>query len=224
MGPLAELPAPGLPDRPLLVVPLGSIEQHGPHLPVSTDLIVAEAVAAALADRLGAVLAPGLPVGASGEHRGFAGVLSIGTEALTTVLVELQRSAADWSAGTVLVNGHGGNAEAVAAAVAQLQHEGHRVLAVPCATRGADAHAGRTETSLLLHLRPDMVGPERPIGSTAPIQDLLPALRAGGVAAVSPSGVLGDARGASAEEGARILGDMVDAAESACRGLVAAVR
>lgn len=213
---LDEATSGALPARPLLVVPLGSTEQHGPHLPLSTDALVAAAVAAALADRLGAVLAPVLPFGASGEHQDFPGTLSIGTPALTTVLVELARSAATWAEGLVLVNGHGGNADALAAALALLRAEGHRVTAVHCGVPGGDAHAGRTETSLLLHLRPDLVGEQRPVGATGPIDELLPALRAGGVAAVSPSGVLGDARGASAEEGERLLAAVVDAAAAAC--------
>ena len=95
-------------------MPLGSCEQHGPHLPLGTDTIIATA----LADRLAArcpdiVVAPALAISASGEHAGFPGTLSIGTDTTAAVLVELARSA-DWAAGIVLVNGHGGNADAVA--------------------------------------------------------------------------------------------------------------
>jgi creatinine amidohydrolase len=99
---------------PLIVaVPLGSCEQHGPHLPLDTDTRIAVALADGLAAaRPDVVVAPPLSYGASGEHAGFAGTLSIGLDVMTTVVVELVRSA-DWAAGVVLVNGHGGNHRAI---------------------------------------------------------------------------------------------------------------
>ena len=98
----------------LLAVPLGSCEQHGPHLPLDTDTRIAVALADA-ARRPAApevVVAPAVAYGSSGEHAGFPGTLSIGQAALELVLVELCRSA-DAFAGVVLVNGHGGNAAPV---------------------------------------------------------------------------------------------------------------
>ncbi len=198
----------------VLAVPLGSVEQHGPHLPLDTDTRVATAVAAGLAAaRTDVVVAPALAYGASGEHAGFPGTLSIGTEALTTVLVELGRSA-DAFAGVVLVNGHGGNHDAVRAAVATLTDEGRRVLAWAPRVPDGDAHAGRTETSLLLALDPGAVHRDRAeAGSTAPLATVMADLRAGGVAAVAPNGVLGDPTGANAAEGeallARLVADLV---------------
>src|SRR5271163_2828984 len=80
--------------RRLLVVPVGSLEQHGPHLPLDTDTRIAVAVARrACAGRAGVALAPAFSVGASGEHADFPGTLSIGTEALTACLTELGRHA-----------------------------------------------------------------------------------------------------------------------------------
>ena len=145
-------------DRaPLLAVPVGSCEQHGPHLPLATDAIIAEALAAELAQRRpGVVVGPTLTITASGEHAGFAGTLSIGTAAMSQVVVELVRSA-DWAEGVVLVNGHGGNADAVDHAVATLAAEGRDVLDWWPDVPGGDAHAGRTETSLILALRPELV-------------------------------------------------------------------
>ncbi|MGY1737362.1 mycofactocin biosynthesis peptidyl-dipeptidase MftE [Geodermatophilus sp. SYSU D00684] len=204
MPDLAGAAWPELPARPLLVVPLGSVEQHGPGLPFATDTVVAEAVARA-AD-LDGVLAPALPYGASGEHEGFPGTVSIGTEALTTLLVEYGRSACRWAGRLLVVNGHGGNLDALRRAVPLLRAEGRDAAWSPCGVPGGDAHAGRTETSLLLHVEPASVRSGALVaGVTTPIGDLLPRLRAEGVHGVSPTGVLGDPAGASAEEGARLL-------------------
>jgi creatinine amidohydrolase len=193
----------------LLVVPLGATEQHGPHLPLSTDTDVAVALAARLAARRSdVVVAPALPYGSSGEHAGFAGTLSIGAAATELVVLELVRSA-DAFAGVVLVSGHGGNAGPVASAVTTLRAEGRRVLVWSPRVDGGDAHAGRTETSLLLALQPARVDlGSAAAGEVRPLAELLPALRADGVAAVSPSGVLGDPAGASAAEGEALLASL----------------
>ncbi len=214
---LADRPWPEV-GRPMLLVPLGSTEQHGPHLPLDTDTVVASVVCDALADRLTAdgidvVVAPALGYGASGEHQGFAGTISIGTEALALLLLEYGRSACEWAGRVVFVNGHGGNVEALATAVPRLIAEGRPAAWLPCGTGAAmpgDAHAGRTETSLMLAVAPTRVHADRvEAGDDTPITELLPRLRAGGVRAVSPNGVLGDPRGATAAEGARILDAVV---------------
>jgi creatinine amidohydrolase len=196
-------------DGPTVLVPVGSTEQHGPHLPLDTDARVAAAVAARAAARTNLLVAPAVAYGASGEHEGFPGTVSIGQEALRTLLVELGRSAARWAGRLVFVNGHGGNLPSLVDAVRLLRFEGREAAWFACAA-GGDAHAGRTETSLLLALDPALVRPARPAGSTAPLADLMPALRAGGVAAVSPNGVLGDPAGASAEQGEELLAAMVE--------------
>jgi creatinine amidohydrolase len=197
---------------PLLAVPLGSTEQHGPHLPLDTDTRIATALAAGLARRRDdVVVAPALPYGASGEHAGFPGTLSVGTAALELLLVELVRSASDLCRGTVLVCGHGGNHDAVDAATRRLRAEGRAVLAWMASVPGGDAHAGRTETSLMLALRPGLVRRARATaGDPRPLAELMPRLRAGGVVAVSPNGVLGDPTGARAAEGERLLRGLVD--------------
>jgi creatinine amidohydrolase len=190
----------------ILAIPLGSTEQHGPHLPLETDTCVAVALAASLARRRPDVMvAPALAYGASGEHAAFPGTLSIGQEALELVLLELVRSA-DAFAGVVLVNGHGGNASTVDRAHSRLTAEGRRVMAWSPHGGGGDAHAGRTETSLMLALSPSSVPMDRAEpGATEPLASLLPRLMADGVGAVSPNGVLGDPTGASADEGRALL-------------------
>lgn len=217
---LASSTSPQLSDRAptTLVVPLGSTEQHGPHLPVSTDSLIAEAWADAFAASVGAeelAVAPVLSYGAAGEHQSFAGTLSIGTEALVTVLIEIVRSASARFDRVVFLSGHAGNADALGRAIAQLRHEGHMVDAVLPVLPGADAHAGRAETSLMLHLFPDLVRVDQAsAGATEPVAELLPRLRAGGTAAVSPNGVLGDPTGATAAEGEQLLAHLVAHARS----------
>ena len=193
----------------LLAVPLGSTEQHGPHLPLSTDTDIAVALAERLASqRPLVVVAPALPYGSSGEHAGFAGTLSIGQAALEQVVVELVRSA-DAFAGLVLVSAHGGNAEPLGRAVTTLRAEGRRVVAwMPNSYE--DAHAGRSETSILLALDANRVLIDAAeAGATEPLPELMGALRAGGVRAVSSNGVLGDPTGASAGEGHALLDALV---------------
>lgn len=198
----------------ILLVPVGSCEQHGPHLPLDTDTRIARAVVQGVAARRAdVVVAPPVTFGASGEHQSFPGTLSIGTEALTTVVVELGRSAFPPGGGPyrglVFANGHGGNLWAVRRAVEVLREEGRPVTWWAAAPPDGDAHAGRTETSLLLAIAPEVVRSARPVGNTAPMAELLDAVRAGGVGAVSDSGVLGDATGASPDEGQYLLDALV---------------
>jgi creatinine amidohydrolase len=194
--------------RPLLIVPVGACEQHGPHLPLDTDTRIAAALADSLASKFDEgelLVAPPLTITASGEHASFPGTLSIGAEVMEQVIVELVRSA-DWSAGVVLVNGHGGNRVPVQRAARTLQAEQRKVLAWWPAVDGGDAHAGDTETSMMLALAPDLVRMHRAeVGNLEPLADLLDEMVSGGVRAVSSNGVLGDPRHATAAHGRTLL-------------------
>lgn len=206
MTALAGLSWPAVPTGTTLVLPLGATEQHGPHLPLCTDTVVAEAVAHRLAEAVpGLVVAPTLPYGASGEHETFPGTISLGTVALTSLLVEYGRSACRWADRLLLLTGHGGNAEALGVATLRLRSEGRDVAYASAQPDGIDTHAGHTETSIMLALQPDQVGVDRRAGTIAPLADLLPAIRAGSVRDVSPDGVLGDPTTASAEDGERLV-------------------
>jgi creatinine amidohydrolase len=202
--------------HPLLLIPLGSCEQHGPHLPLDTDTRIAVAVAMAASEgRADVLVSPPITIGASGEHAGFAGTLSIGSDVLSAVLIELARSA-DLFRALVVINGHGGNEPALRRAVSAVAAEGRRMLAWsprPDRTEpiGMDSHAGHAETSLLLHLCPELVVMDRAVvGRREPLPDLWPQLRAEGMAAVSPNGVLGDPTAASAARGAELFRSLVD--------------
>ena len=195
----------------LVAIPVGSTEQHGPHLPFSTDTDVAVALARSLAARRGDVLvAPALPYGSSGEHQAFPGTLSIGPDATELVLVELGRSASETFDRILLISGHGGNAVPVNRAVRRLRSEGRDALAWAPRWQG-DPHAGRTETSVQLALDADRVRLDRAAaGNTSPLASLMPLLREGGVRPVSPNGVLGDPAGAHADEGLRLLAEALE--------------
>jgi creatinine amidohydrolase len=197
--------------RRLLVVPVGSTEQHGPHLPLSTDTDIAVALAHALArEDVGALVAPAVAYGSSGEHGGFAGTLSIGQEATEELLVELCRSASATFERILLLSTHGGNAEPVGRAVQCLRDEG-RDVRVWASRWPGDAHAGRTETSVMLAIAPERVSLEHAVtGNVDDVARLLPRLREAGVRSISPNGVLGEPAGASAEEGRELLRTATD--------------
>ena len=194
----------------LLAVPVGSLEQHGPHLPLDTDTRIAVEVAMRLSrSRPDVVVAPAVAYGASGEHAAFPGTLLINHDVLADLLLELVRSARDAFAGVVVISAHGGNREGLALLQERCRADGDPVLIWAAGVRGGDAHAGRTETSLMLAIEPEVVRMELAVaGSPEPLEALLPRLRAEGVRPISSSGVLGDPQGASAAEGEAMLAAM----------------
>lgn len=217
---LGEMAWPEVPESGLLLVPTGSCEQHGPHLPMDTDTRIAVALAEALADRVdGVTVSPPVGIGASGEHQSFPGTLSIGTLAFETVVIELCRSALPPAGsklprpfgGVVFVNGHGGNIEAFDRAVSLLTDEGRRVCVWHPRVAGGDSHAGATETSILLHLAPEYVRTELiEAGSTARWREIAGVVMTEGLAAVTANGILGDPTGANASDGKLIFDTLVD--------------
>jgi creatinine amidohydrolase len=194
----------------VLAIPLGSLEQHGPHLPLDTDTRIAVELATRLAQaRADIVVAPPVAFGASGEHAAFPGTLLINHAVLADLLVELVRSARSAFAGVVLISAHGGNQEGLTLAGERLLADGDAVLIWTATPRGGDAHAGRTETSLMLAIDPGAVRLDlAEAGCTEPLEVILPKLRAEGVRPISSNGVLGDPDGATAAEGERLLGAM----------------
>ena len=164
-----------LAPQALLVLPVGSTEQHGPHLATGTDALIATAIAARAAEAAARpdaiLLAPALAYGASDHHLPFGGTLSLGISTFQLVLRDLLASAT--SAGikrAFVLNGHGGNAAACAIAVAEASRELGLLAATAMPTDLVDeaeiegpvsGHAGSFETSLVLALEPDRARPDR---------------------------------------------------------------
>ena len=195
---------------PLLILPLGAWEQHGPHLPLDTDtIIINRVVSNVLASEVlidsDIIVAPTISITASDEHHGFAGTLSTGTQALKDSVVAICRSAS-WARGVCIVNGHGGNTDALVAITSALEYENitHSVWSLPSYV-GSDMHAGHTETSLMLHIAPDLIR-DIPLESGTPsASGIVNAMRERGVQGISTNGIIGDATTATASHGEAVL-------------------
>lgn len=214
------------------IIPLGATEQHGPHLPAGTDTFRAEALATRLAAALDrALVAPVIPIGCSEEHRDFAGTLSLRHETLAAILVDVGDSLARQGfQRLIFLSAHGGNERALALAVEELRRARPDIIVrqpenlaepVEVNLRSSDdaginpteagIHAGEKETSEMLALRSELVNMTRAEpGYTGDMRAILPELQTTGVRPVSPNGVLGDPRRASAERGALYLQAVVE--------------
>ncbi|PRX96655.1 creatininase family protein [Allonocardiopsis opalescens] len=220
---------------PVVIIPAGAFEQHGPGLPLSTDWLraelVAERVAAGLAGR--AVIGPPLPVGVSPHHLGFAGTVSLSTTTFAAVVREYAESLHRHGFRRLLVvTGHGGNAAAlgtVAQDLLALRPE-LEFAWTPLSALAADViagqrpsevhgHSGEAETAQMLHLAPHLVRTERLAAGTTSRAELDPLsrlARRGGHPTLavrydrlSRNGVLGDPRRATPEDGRAIVDAVV---------------
>jgi len=239
---LADLRAPevagAIGERSIVVLPLGATEQHGPHLPFSTDLVVAQASAEAVVDRYGDEhdlwVLPPLAFTRSTEHAWSAGTVWLSAQTMLSVLGDIGRSLA--TAGVrklAFVNAHGGNSSLlnVACRDLRLAHGFETFLLHPFlppdhggGTRGAPAgelgmgiHAGYDETSMLLHLRPDLVDMSVAEANVPTKLAENKHVRFGGSVSFGwlsndfgANGVIGDPTGANAEHGAAMFDLAVD--------------
>jgi len=191
--------------HPIVVVPVGSWEQHGPHLPFDTDTQIACAVineSLPVHDDQLVIVAPPITISASDEHAGFVGTLSTGTEAFAASAIGIAKSAT-WARGVLFVNGHGGNADAFRIITQDLARNNVRhAIWSPPYDETDDMHAGATETSVMMHIAPHTVRTDQlVVGNTRDAHELMDEMRNGGVRSVASNGVLGDATLATAERG-----------------------
>jgi creatinine amidohydrolase len=208
--------------RDTVVLALAATEQHGPHLPLATDALLGDHLAAEIAERLDAFLAPTLRIGCSEHHLAFPGTISLSAETFHAVVADIARSLARGGfRRLVLLPTHGGNFAPLADALERLGPvEGLEIRALTdisallaIARLGADEHgvplaagglhAGEWETSMLVAVHPDLERSERRApGYVGPPEDAVRLFEAG-VDGLSPTGVIGDPTDASAEHGRR---------------------
>lgn len=226
------------PERTVALLPVAAVEQHGPHLPLSTDALINDGIVRAALERLPSDLTllvlPAQTIGLSPEHTSFAGTLSIRDSSLLDVWTDLGRSVARAGLRKLIVfNTHGGQKSLVDLLAVRLRSElGMLVVRATYFSFGAlpglfdpaeivhDIHGGEVETSLLLHLRPDLVrtaaladfkglphelaarhkvlGAEKPVGIGWRAEDL------------HPSGACGNAARADGRRGAQHLAYLAD--------------
>jgi creatinine amidohydrolase/Fe(II)-dependent formamide hydrolase-like protein len=215
----------------IALLPVGAIEQHGPHLPLDTDSFDADHLARRVAEACGVprpLVLPLVPYGVSYHHEDFPGTISVTNEALSQLVYDIGMSCAlNGVTKLIIVNGHGGNTATLQFAAQMINRDAnifttvdtgetsHVDLAELCETAN-DVHAGEIETSTCLATRPDLVD----MGSA---EAFVPAFSSryldftakrsvewyARTARISPSGVLGDPGRASAEKGAKIWEVMV---------------
>lgn len=226
----------------LAVVPIGSCEQHGPHMTLDSDLAIADGFARRLAAELGddAVLCPAVPYGLSEHHLAFAGTLTLRAGTLLALVRDVVESLAHWDVHRVLlVNGHGGNTDALRLAAREAARDGRALVgAVMWAVLAADAiaeraagprygHACEIETSVALALAPQAVRAER-FGTPAPPPAAEPLAEPQGALfdvplsfeAWTTDGALGDPSLATRELGEEIVAVALERAVALARRLM----
>lgn len=206
----------------LCVLPVGAVEQHGRHLPASTDTVIATAVCRTASARTGAPLLPTVWAGSSQAHTtAWPGTLSLSPRLLIDVVVEL----ATWIRASgftrlLLVNAHVGNAAPLRVAVDEIRARGElRVglvswyeltpgITAEVTSDAVDWHAHAAETSLMLHLRPELVDRDEIRDDEDRTGDLVLSYT---VAETSREGLTGAPSRASAEQGAALFEAVVTA-------------
>ena len=229
-----ETPATGfaqLDGRTVAILPVAATEQHGPHLPTGTDAMILDGILRAAAAKGGPARAIALPtqaIGWSSEHGDLPGLLSFEPELLASAWVALGRQVARAGLNRLLIlNSHGGNPPPIALAAMRLRSESGLLVVQahwedlaepealkPEAALAEDWHAGWIETSVMLQLRPDLVRMEQATAGKLRHPEGLPpagpARWAWMTTDLSPSGVIGDPRLATAALGARLVASAVE--------------
>ncbi|MFH1055441.1 MAG: creatininase family protein [Candidatus Altiarchaeota archaeon] len=198
---LCDCPSPSA-SGGAVVIPVGSFEQHGPHLPLSTDTLISEAVAAAVAKKLKAYVGPTIQFGVSPEHMNFPGTITLAASTFKNVVSELVGSLRRHGFSEImLVNGHGGNNKPLGELACEV-----KVVNLTSLIKPYD-HAGEVETSLMMHLHPKLVVKD----SICEQQFTWPGkMEWADTKEFSESGVLGHPHKASKKKGKAIFDELVE--------------
>ena len=213
----------------VVILPIGAIEQHGPHLPVGTDAFLAQAWLAAIMDdlpaRIPAYVAPAISFGKSNEHLGFPGTISLSTAILRRTLLAAADQLLKWGFKTLAVlNTHGGNSSVIVSTLREIQttlgmNAGMLRPPMTCSDSAQENtygfHAGEVETSLMLAIAPERVSMDKAVNEYPAQIDAPGEVRLGGTSAthtwvtsdLSKSGVMGDAKAATPEKGKKWLAE-----------------
>lgn len=205
------------------ILPIGSFEQHGSHLPMTTDTIIATAISDAISKSIDVLLLPPITITCSQEHNGFFGSTFISSKTLSHIIVDIVDSLKFSDINSlVLVNGHGGN-YVIKNVAQELNNVGNKILVFPTSQHWKqaivsayietslheDMHAGEIETSILLHLNPDLVRENKMIDELASNRSFLHLL---GMKGYTKSGVIGVPTLANKEKGKLLLESLAKSA------------
>ena len=213
----------------LAVLPVGSFEQHGAHLPPNTDTLIAEAIARGVATECEALLLPALGVSCSHEHQDFGLAVSLKPETLCALVREMAAEVFRQDLSLALINAHGGNYVLYNLAQSINCERPRSLVILPLpeqwrdsmasagivGSRHDDMHAGEAETSLLLHLVPDKVRLDRARDELSSGDRSL--LHFDGMAGITKSGVVGRPSLATAQKGKALLAALVRACAQSVR-------
>jgi len=227
-----------------VIMPIGSIEQHGPHLPLATDTVIADYVARRVSERCAnAFLMPPIHLGCSGEHLGFPGTISLQPETVGSIVMDVSVSLLRSGLRKVfIINGHGGNRATLDAAIIKVKQGlpemqlcsftiidvvKEKFAEVRKSARRLVGHADEIETSMMLAIRPEVVDmpkavreePSLPQALSFEAEDLAKISFAWNAKQLTKTGVIGDARMASAETGNALLTFVVDTIANAINAL-----
>lgn len=212
-----------------IIIPIGSLEQHGPHLPLSTDTIIAQHIAELVSEKCNTLLLPAVQIGCSIEHYGFPGTVSFQVETLGQVVEDVTNSLLKSGFNKIfLINGHGGNKSIIDSAITKLKNsspEAHvysftiidvakqKFDEIRRSSRRLVGHADEFETSLMLAINPALVDMSKAIAETPSlpdqlsfeVEDLSKISFGWNAKGITKSGVIGDARLANANLGKILL-------------------
>ena len=227
---VAELLASGA----VPVLPFGAHEQHGPHLPLATDTLMAEGLSRRIAAEIGGLLLPAVPYGETSGNLGFPGTIALSFETTLAVATDIAASLHRHGArGLVIVNGDFGNRAPLALAAQRIRDRGLRTLVVNypglesavqqwCTTEPAGMgfhHADEFETSIVLALQPDAVVMAAAVAEYPDFPSTFPS-EPFDLHQMSRSGVFGDARPSTAELGERLLTALAGSANALVRSFL----